>query len=235
MIRIRPLLVASLLMFAAPAGALELKPLLYSLIFPGAGEWSLGYKKRALAQFAVEAGCWSANVYYREQAYDKRHAYEAYADAHWTEHDWRLPWDDTQDYYDPNHVDAPIAESYDLDFLRSHYAPYSEDPQHYYENLGKYDWYRWGWDDFSAAVDHSFNRYTYLNMRNASDDDFNVAENFIKILVVARVISLADTYIILRKRELGMSEREIERGWRLAFAPSDPAFSGFRLGLTRSW
>ena len=109
MTRVRPLLVASLLIFAAPAGALELKPLLYSLIFPGAGEWSLGYKKRALAQFAVEAGCWSANVYYREQAYDKRHAYETYADAHWTEHDWLLPWDGIRPVYNPEFATAEEA------------------------------------------------------------------------------------------------------------------------------
>ena len=244
----RLLLILGFLLAAAPAAALELKPLVYSLIFPGAGEWSLGYKERALAHFAVEATCWSANVYYRERGFDKRHDYESYADAHWETARWASSFSDTRpgwldwipqaewDFYDRGLQDTAVAfdDSHE-DYLMGHFAPYHEDPQHYYENLGKYDWYRWGWDDYDAGTDGTDNRYVYLRMRNASDDDFNVAERFIKFMVVARVVSLADTYIILHKRELGASEREIEAGWRFAVAPSDIQFSGFRLGLTRSW
>ena len=63
------------------AAAMETRPLLYSLLLPGLGEWSLGYRGRAVTQFAIEAGSWAGNFYYRDKGFDLRHEYEVAAPA----------------------------------------------------------------------------------------------------------------------------------------------------------
>ncbi len=228
---------------------MDAKPLLYSLLVPGLGEWSLGYKGRALAHWTVEAGCWAGNFYYRDKGFAGRKDYEAYADSHWHTARWASAWNETipdwldwipQSEWDEYGWDAVMPTAVEFDethegYLASHFAPYHEDPQHYYENLGKYDWYRWGWDDYSSGTDRSEHRYVYLRMRNDSDDDFNRAHNFVIAMVLARVVSLADTYLLLHRLESGVTEKEIRTSWRLDFAPKNADLSGFRIGLRRSW
>ncbi|MBM4116791.1 hypothetical protein FJ251_03480 [bacterium] len=242
----------ALLALAAPAAALETRPLLYSLLLPGLGEWSLGHRGRALTQFAVEAGCWAGNFYYRDRGFDLRHEYEAYAEAHWEEARWASAWNvagqpDWMDWVSADEWAAfawpdtlPSAMAFLRDghegYLESHFAPYQEDPQHYYENLGKYDWYRWGWDDYDTGRDDSAHRYVYLGMRRESNRAFDRAEAFIFAMVAARVVSLADTYILLRRLErAGDDQAAREEGWRLQFGPAGARPAGFRLVLTRSW
>ncbi|MCB9514941.1 MAG: hypothetical protein H6693_01975 [Candidatus Latescibacteria bacterium] len=238
-------------LLAPSARAMDAKPLLYSLLIPGMGEWSLGHKRIALTHFALEAGCWAGNFYYRDRGFELRHDYEAYAEAHWEEARWASAWSpdgqpDWMDWVTPEQWDAyawpdTIASAMDFwrdghqDYLESHFAPYQEDPQHYYENLGKYDWYRWGWDDYSESADDSANRYVYAAMRKDSNDAFTTAEHFIYALVVGRVVSLADTFLMLRRLEAGVPPQELDRGWRLEMAPVDPRESRFALALTRRW
>jgi len=249
------LLIPLLLITAFPgvAAALDTKPLLYSLVLPGLGEWSLGYKGRAAAHFAVEAGCWAGNFYYRGQGFDLRAEYEDYADAHWHPARWAAAFSEEQpewmdwldegewDLYNDNGGLQPTAVEFDEShtspdgdqYLESHYAPHHEDPQHYYENLGKYDWYRWGWDDYGSDTDRSEHRYVYLDMRNDSNAAFKRAHNLISFMVVARVVSLVDTFILLRLIENGATRAELDSAWRLDFQPRDPGEASFRLALTR--
>jgi hypothetical protein len=252
------LLLLSLTLFtlAAPvaAPALETKPLLYSLLLPGLGEWSLGYRGRALGHFAIEAGCWAGNFYYRDQGFKLRHDYEAYAEAHWEEARWASAWNLKSEgvpdwlFWVSEDEWAAIALADTLpsamEFLRddhegymeSHFAPYHEDPQHYYENLGKYDWYRWGWDDYDEDRGDSVRRYVYAEMREDSNNAFARAETFIYVLVTARVVSLADTYILLRRLERAGGDRAaLEDAWHLELSPRGARAAGWRLALTRSW
>lgn len=246
-----------LLLFAPPrAAAMDTKPLLYSLVLPGMGEWSLGHRGRALTHFAVEAGCWAGNFYYRDRGFQLRHDYEAYAEAHWEEARWASAWNAEQpewmdwispseweamaEYWNPvDGVDPTTALEFDAShegYLQSHFAPYHEDPQHYYENLGKYDWYRWGWDDYGQGMaDDSSHRYVYGAMRNDSNDAFSRAHSFITVMVMARVVSLVDTYLILHRLESGASRADLDRAWRLEFQPGDPREAQCRLALTRRW
>ncbi len=239
----------------APAPAIETKPLLYSLLLPGLGEWSLGYRGRAVGHFAIEAGCWAGNFYYRDQGFKRRHDYEAYAEAHWEEARWASAWNPraegvpdwlywVSDEVWNSDVTYPDTLASAMEFLRddhegymeSHFAPYHEDPQHYYENLGKYDWYRWGWDDYDEGSGDSVRRYVYTGMRKDSNAAFDRAETFIFALVAARVVSLADTYILLRRLERAGGDRAaLADAWHLELSPRDLRAAGWRLALTRSW
>ncbi len=231
------------------AAAMETRPLLYSLLLPGLGEWSLGYKERAIGHFVIEAGSWAGNFYYRDKGFDLRHDYEAYAEEHWEVARWASAYSEAQpewmDWLQPGEWEAyawdatrPTAVEFDtthIGYLQSHYAPYHEDPQHYYENLGKYDWYRWGWDDYSDASDDSVNRYVYGDIRNRSNDAFGRAHDFLSLMVLARVVSLADTFILLRRIEAGATRTELDQSWRMELLPGDPREASFRLAFTRRW
>ncbi|MBC8366395.1 hypothetical protein H8E52_03200 [bacterium] len=240
-----------LLLVALPIAAIDVKPLAYSLLMPGMGEYSLGYKTRAYAHWAVEAGGWYGVVHYRNVGFDRRYEYEAYADVHWSEGRWRSAWsEDWLDHedawdelcasavaFDESHITYDDNEN-PVHYLDTHFAPYDEDPQHYYENLGKYDWYRWGWDDYDCADDHlnprpGDHRYIYGKMRNSSDDAFNTAHNILTAMLLARVVSLVDTYIILVRLDHGSSDQAIRDGWRMSYQIEDRG--GFRLGMTRNW
>jgi hypothetical protein len=250
------LVLSLLLALPVLASAIDVKPLAYSLLIPGLGEYSLGYKTRAYAHWTVEAGGWFGVVHYRNKGFEQRYEYEAYADVHWSEIRWRSSWDldwadncvDCDDpesawddlcasavAFDESHLSGDNNE---IHYLDTHFAPYSEDPQHYYENLGKYDWYRWGWDDYDCADDHSDprpgeHRYIYGKMRNDSDASFDIAHNILSAMFLARVVSLVDTYIILVRAEGGASDQAIRDGWRMSYSIEDRG--GYRLGLTRNW
>jgi hypothetical protein len=254
-----PILVFLILM-AGQARAMEYKPLLYSLLVPGLGEWSLGYKTRAVSHWAFETACWTGNFYYRDKGFDLRRDYHAFADKHWSTARWASSWNESlasaQGRYpdeDPEWLSWITAEQWDSDwemqdtavifeddnpgYLHSHFAPFHEDQQHYYENLGKYDWYRWGWDDYDGGTDTSVNRFTYVGMRNKSNDYFDLAQNLISAMVIARIVSMMDTFIILKRAEMsGQSpHRSQERDWHLKFTPATQYIDGFRVALTRSW
>ena len=248
----RRALVLLLLLAPLQAAALDARPLAYSLLLPGLGEWSMGYKGRALGHWALEAGCWTGTVYWRNRGFDKRHEYEDYADEHWHTARWASAWLEEQpdwlDWIDASEWDAMAWDqtcdvALDLDeghpgYLQSHYAPWAEDPQHYYENLGKYDWYRWGWDDYDCSDDHKdpvpgSHRWTYGKMRNESDLYFDRAHGFLTVLLLGRVVSLVDTYIILVREERGQSPEQIRDGWRLQSGMGQRG--EIRMGLARSW
>ena len=245
-------LLVLLFLFPLEAGALDARPLAYSLLIPGLGEWSMGYKARAATHWAFEAGCWSGTVYWRNRGFDKRHDYEAYADDYWHTARWASAFLDQQ----PDWIDwmeasewsefawdqtCEVAVTFDEEhpgYLESHFAPFGEDPQHYYENLGKYDWYRWGWDDYDCSDDHKdpvpgSHRWVYGNMRNESDVYFDRAHNFLIAMLIGRVVSVVDTYVILVCRDRGQSPEAIRDGWRLQ-STMGPG-GGLRLGLARSW
>jgi hypothetical protein len=81
------------------------------------------------------------------------------------------------------------------------YVPRSVDKQHYYENLGKYDWYISGWDDWDPNLNpyahQTDNRTTYRAMRHDSNTSLDHADAFLWLSVAARAFSIAETAIII--------------------------------------
>jgi hypothetical protein len=91
------------------------------------------------------------------------------------------------------------------------YSPWvskTEDKQHYYENIGKYDWYISGWkdyvpgttpDDLAPGEELSLLREDYREMRRKSNDQLDTANRFIYLSIGARVISLVQTTILVNR------------------------------------
>lgn len=191
---------------AKSPGGRRYLPMLMSLLVPGTGEVYLGYYKRGIALIALEAGAWTGYVYYHEKGLDTRAEYEAFADRHWDVQKWA---DDHPDIY-PYFTGFTPEEMDSVGRLKSGtgswpgYIPWvskEEDKQHYYENIGKYDWYISGWEDFSPALDFPRDtdlRDEYRAMRKESNDQLDDAKMFVYLSLATRVFSIVETIILTR-------------------------------------
>ncbi|MDP6418155.1 MAG: hypothetical protein QF492_07580 [Candidatus Krumholzibacteria bacterium] len=242
-----------LLLLPLAASAMDARPIFYSLLVPGLGEYSLGYRGRAAAHVGLEIGSWLGYAHFRSEGFRIREDYESYADEHWHAGRWASAWNEEQpdwlegmsadDYaanaWEETWESALVFEEEHPGYLQSHYAPHAEDAQHYYENLGKYDWYRWGWDDYDSYTDETYwnhpdsHRTRYSEMRNRSDDNFDRAHQFMVAMMLGRFVSVVDTYLLVARLERGDSFREARDQWRLDFRPQTPG--AWRLGVSRSW
>lgn len=183
-------------------------PILLSALIPGAGELYLGYYKRGIALMAVEASAWTGYAYYHGKGLDTRDEYERFADAHWGLQRWM---DHHPEVYPligaittPAQMDS-IGDVVSGTGSWPGYIPWvskEEDKQHFYENIGKYDWYISGWEDFDPSLD-PFPRDTplrdqYRTLRKESNDQLDDANLFIYLSLATRVFSVVETILLTR-------------------------------------
>ncbi|HKW14516.1 MAG TPA: hypothetical protein VJS69_08525 [Candidatus Krumholzibacteria bacterium] len=179
-------------------------PLLYSTLIPGLGELTMGYEKRGIALMAAEVVAWTGYYKNHSDGMQERTDYEHYADLHWAESRWIDNF--------PNLCNNPqtVQDIEECGQASSGsgawpgyipYIPKDVDKQHYYENLGKYDWYISGWDDWDPNANpyahQTDNRTTYRSMRRDSNQSLDHADNFLWLSVAARAFSIAETAIII--------------------------------------
>jgi hypothetical protein len=214
-------------------------PVLYSALVPGAGELSMGYYKRGIALVAAEIIAWSGYYVNHNNGLDERDQYEAFADEYWSMDKW------IQDH--PCNVEQHGDGTRNLENLElcgqsgsgsgewPGYIPYvsqADDKQHYYENLGKYDWYISGWDDWDSSQDpyatDTAHRDEYRSMRQQSNDSLDKANEFIWLSVAARAFSLVETAIIVHNRRGAVSAPD---GSGMALRARPRGFDGGELAL----
>jgi hypothetical protein len=149
-----------------------------SAIIPGAGQFYVNRRNvRAFIYPLLEIGLWYGMLHFRSRAYNKERAYERFADLHYCFHHRQLPaqkhlvdnapegsifgrmppegwWDD---YRKPCGTWVPRYRSGGHFRLIGYYR---NDRQQFYEALGKYDKYIFGWSDwwirYVGPIDQSF-------------------------------------------------------------------------------
>ena len=176
--------------------------MLASAVIPGTGQLYVAtgsgeawHYIRAPIYLALDAYFWYA---YRDN-YDKgkevKAEYERFADAHWSEERFLLqhPYCDGIggcDSWEQYNEDAKNFTPYFV------YIPKELDHEEYYENLGKYDNFVYGWDDWNGDYDNLVawtpNRTVYWDMRTESDDYLLKADRFVMALIINRVVSMLD-------------------------------------------
>jgi hypothetical protein len=179
---------------------------LYSLIVPGAGEFYAGSKIKAVLFFGLEAGFWTGYFSYHKKGKDREKEYLNFADAHWNV----KAYSDSLARYglqqDVNGivVDTPGVYYYsstDSLVISHSIHPVAGQPldksQQYYEEVGKYDQFRYGWDDFTGAF-LTFNRNIYLNMRRDSNSLLDKANRFVMFSLANHLLSAFDAAISVR-------------------------------------
>lgn len=190
--------------------------MLASLVLPGAGEAMMGYK-RGYAMMAVDIFAWTQVSKYHSDGGDLRDDYYAFADEHYTDENLVLgyspdafdPRAGLGDHYFSEIVNGTINDVDDLENL-SLYVSMEADRREYYENLGKWDQFIFGWDDFRrpdnppSGIDYeitdtiddlrqpwiSENRVIYREMRDESNDAFKTRDRWMYVNIGLRVFSV---------------------------------------------
>lgn len=188
------------------------KAFVMSLVVPGLGEYYSGAKFRATGFFGAEALTWLAWSGWRSKGADLRTEFRQFADANWNEARYRA--------WQAHNASLPTSERYiETETLPSK----AEDIQQYYEMVGKYAQFIYGWSDVSniplGADNQSITSAIgkeYETMRNESNKYLKRASVVIGLTVVNHIVSAihASAYM----RSLSPSEHRI---W-VSFAPIMP-------------
>jgi len=219
-------------------------PVLFSLLVPGTGEIYLGYYWRGAALVTAEVIAWTGYAMNKNEGLETREQYEAFADAHWSYDKWIFDHRTVRDLpEDERTFDRlyEIGETTWDDWPGFHsWHSKEEEKQNYYENIGKYDWFisgweDWQWDDVGNPDDPPRDtalRDEYRAMRNKSNDQLDDAQKFIYLSVAARVFSLVETYLLVRKEDRGEKPTE---GQKLSIGARATGLRSGKVELKLKW
>ncbi|HXF48556.1 MAG TPA: hypothetical protein VNL73_03895 [Verrucomicrobiae bacterium] len=208
------------------------KAAVLSLLVPGAGQFYVGEKVRAIPFFLVDVAGWATYFGFRSQGNKRENEYRVFADQHWNPSSYfvfldtalgissRSDFDPTGRAYDSRMYNIPESEAFlrvDSGFIFSHHIPTrnGEDTSNfvrnleYYESLGKYDQFFAGWDDLA-------NRRSYLGMRADANSSFSNSKIGLVVSLADRLVAAVDAALGARRfnRKLD-KDREIELSLRL--------------------
>ena len=190
-----------------------------STVLPGAGQWYAGDKGIAIVYTALEALFITGTVYFTKQGNQGVEDYEDYADLHWHVSDWLNVYDPNihptthhavvyvdHRQYSPEDLDDYAAMRADIDdgyFNLSIMKDY-----HFYENIGKYQQFKQGWDDWYPGseiseegiyVQYSDNQFSYSSMRKEANKFLDIATYFGTAIFLNHFTSAIDAGFRLKK------------------------------------
>jgi len=180
------------------------KAFLYSFILPGAGEFYSNSKIKAGLFLGLEALFWVGYFNYHGKGADRRDEYQAWANRHWDE---KLYRESILKYYgvDIDTLDREAGkDSLESDQLKdalvlTHWLPDSKDQQ-YFEMIGKYDQFRYGWEDYSPYDKNYMTllRSYYLELRRDSNRLFDRSKYALIASLANHVLSAFDAAFTVR-------------------------------------
>lgn len=185
---------------------------LYSLILPGAGEIYTGSKLKAAFFLGVEVFSWYQYISNYGKGQDLEDQYRAFANDNW----------------DPGQYRAWLVEEIGIPNDSFEYAPDSTFTHHlpgfktqqYYEMIGKYDQFIYGWTDTDYSIGDSSSplRDNYLNLRNETNSKFDTARNYAIVSIANRILSAFDAALSARRlnKEADRFSSEVKVKARLA-------------------
>ncbi|MBI5647611.1 MAG: hypothetical protein HY962_11825 [Ignavibacteriae bacterium] len=183
-----------------------------SLALPGAGEVYAGSYILAGLFFGAEVTGWYFANSYDTKGDDQTLLFQNYADAHWSavkyarwlnenaksfpggentkpidiSSDESLPHWERVNWTQMNEVEMAIP-------VFSHRLP-RHGHQQYFELIGKYDQYSFGWDDKSDGgyreISTRFRQYA--DMRGEANDFYTVSERIVSLVIINHVLSAVD-------------------------------------------
>jgi len=169
-----------------------------SLLVPGAGQFYTGSKLKGAIFLGIEALGWLGYFKYDGEGDDITAEYEQYARTHWVEQAYWdsleskrtiLKWQDDEVF--PHHLPYTINENGDTVGAWNH---------EYYENIGKYDQFVWGWDDLQQFEDpinstnpevsfQSARRKEYVGMREDANQKYDHARAAGIVVIANHLVS----------------------------------------------
>ena len=198
---------------------------LCSALLPGLGELYLyretrdnGILARVPFFLAAEGYLWYGYAHNHSKGKDLKQDYMDYADEHWS----------LDRFLEQHPCCAGLGGCVDWEEYNSEcsgdyfyflYTPREMDEEEYYENIGKYDAFVFGWDDWDSQPDNwTPHRTYYWSLRDESDKYLLRADRHLMLLIVNRVVSMLDAGLLAYR----MGEDDAE-GWSLELKPGREA------------
>jgi hypothetical protein len=167
------------------------KAFVYSLLVPGSGEFYAGSKIKAAAFFGLDVALWALYFNYRGKGKDKENEYKDFADDNWSKTSYE---DYLRDSLNITSDWEPYVVGNDT-LILSHHLPNTPTDQ-YYEMIGKYEQFRWGWTDYNG--ENSSDRENYMGMRHKSNNLLNKATYSAMFSLANHTLSAFDAAITVR-------------------------------------
>lgn len=170
-----------------------------SLVLPGWGQYSEGHYKRAGAFALVELGTIAGHYFYLAQEQDAISAYQDFANQHWDFERWIA----TETITGGQVYHCGFIQTHAMDYEIIDGVKYPVKDRHYYENVGKYNEFICGWDDYDYANPDSTaygelltpHKYEYSLMRREANDFGRHAKSAITLLMFNHLISAFEAAI----------------------------------------
>lgn len=179
------------------------KAFLLSAVLPGAGQYYLGHRLKALVFLGIEASAWGIRSRLQSEGHSRTWDFQTFNDAHWHKADYELYLGYTYEGL----TDDTLIPDPEI----SHHLPNTK-TQQYYEMTGKYNQFSWGWDDANyngdslsdytgevgsrpprilgdASTPESKNRNAYEEMRHKANQRYSVARNMVAVAIVNHLAS----------------------------------------------
>jgi len=172
------------------------KAFLYSMTIPGGGQLYNHSKFKAGLFMAIEVASWVDWLINHQKGQQKTNDYNNYADRYWS----------------PSRYTDWLIETYGIasdtsEFIRNdstmrftHHLPATK-TQQYYEMIGKYDQFRYGWSDTDYLIgkDSSSLRRVYLDDRATANSFFTKAKTGAIIAIANHLFSAFDAALSARR------------------------------------
>ena len=179
-----------------------------SLAVPGLGELYAGEPKRAAVFMGIEALTWFNYLRWRNKGNDLKAEFRTFADRNWDEGRYR-EW---QDYNRAR--GSPYIETETLPCKHALDGCHRVDTQQYYEMIGKYDQFVFGWRDVREVGFETGNgnvvsnqRIDYENQRNESNKLLKRASVIVGLTVVNRIASSIHAALRVRSAQVSVLPR----------------------------
>jgi hypothetical protein len=115
------------------------KAMLLSSLFPGAGQFYADKSSITTYIFPIiEIGLWTGYIYYHNKGMETEEDYEDFADEHYNRA--------YQNFAQNTIINDP--DHFDNGFYNNHFRLDETNTQHFYEDIGKYPKYMYGWTDW---------------------------------------------------------------------------------------
>lgn len=204
------------------------KAVLFSAVVPGSGQAYGGSFLKAAAFFVVEVATISGYVHFQNRGNDLENRFEADANSLWNEDEY---WDWISVISSIDRQNMSALREYEHQTF-SHFLP-EDKSQQYYENIGKYDQFVVGWQDFrnqflgndvsnltiedyqSGAYNGedlttiSEQRNAYVDLRRQSNDNFKRATNMATLTLLNHVLSAIDAGLTVKRGNQRVLETRI--------------------------
>lgn len=181
-----------------PLPAAVKKNFLKSLVLPGWGQVSEGNYKRAAAFALIEAATIYGHFYYINQEERAMTDFKNYADEHWSFETWV----NTEEIRADKIYHCGFEKTHNMDYELIDGVYYPNRDRHYYENIGKYNEFVCGWDDYpqdstSTAWGEMLtpNKYHYSLMRRQANEYGKNAKYAVTVIMFNHLISAFEAAI----------------------------------------